>query len=343
MKIEIGESLLLSWLRHVKECQLVQTNWKASKNWELSNTDVLQRLINSSSDFFKNEHGYDLYKKTTSLDQLLSQAEIDVLGMQFSNATIDFYAIDVAFHEAGLNYGSRPETVSRVVKKYLRTAMCLHGYFRINTGTIVFASPKIIPCVYKDINSCLPDIMDILEREGLHFSIRLIANQDFSSKILNPILQSVGNVADTAELFIRSIQLFNLFSDAQEIPPIPHDTINIEQAPHVRLKSSGNTDYSEMKIGVIARTALRETLSKKSIPSEEIANLQDKDYSKKHFGLNFPLLRKTNHNFPNKIERYYANPVNIHGEYYFICSEWYQKSKGLLLSWIDQHNLQAAP
>lgn len=35
MKIEIGESLLLSWLKHIKECQLVQTNWKASYKWEL--------------------------------------------------------------------------------------------------------------------------------------------------------------------------------------------------------------------------------------------------------------------------------------------------------------------
>ena len=28
MKIEMGESLFYSWLRHVKDCQIVQTNWK---------------------------------------------------------------------------------------------------------------------------------------------------------------------------------------------------------------------------------------------------------------------------------------------------------------------------
>lgn len=27
MKIEMGESLFYSWLRHVKECQIVQTSW----------------------------------------------------------------------------------------------------------------------------------------------------------------------------------------------------------------------------------------------------------------------------------------------------------------------------
>lgn len=39
MKIEMGESLLLSWLRHIKECQLVQTNWKPSAKWEFKNKD----------------------------------------------------------------------------------------------------------------------------------------------------------------------------------------------------------------------------------------------------------------------------------------------------------------
>ena len=30
MKIEMGKSFLYSWLRHVKECQIVQTNSKIS-------------------------------------------------------------------------------------------------------------------------------------------------------------------------------------------------------------------------------------------------------------------------------------------------------------------------
>lgn len=34
MEIEIGESLPYSWLRHVKECQIVQINWKVSPKWD---------------------------------------------------------------------------------------------------------------------------------------------------------------------------------------------------------------------------------------------------------------------------------------------------------------------
>ena len=50
MKIEMGESLFYSWLRHVKECQIVQTNWKVSPQWVLQNEDELQRLYNVFED-----------------------------------------------------------------------------------------------------------------------------------------------------------------------------------------------------------------------------------------------------------------------------------------------------
>ena len=45
MKIEMGESLFYSWLRHVKECQLVQTNWKVSPKWTLRHEEELERLM----------------------------------------------------------------------------------------------------------------------------------------------------------------------------------------------------------------------------------------------------------------------------------------------------------
>ena len=44
MKIEMGESLFYSWLRHVKECQIVQTNWTTSGQWNLLHEDKLEEI-----------------------------------------------------------------------------------------------------------------------------------------------------------------------------------------------------------------------------------------------------------------------------------------------------------
>jgi hypothetical protein len=51
MKIEMGESLLYSWLRHVKECQIVQTNRKVSLKWELKNEDKLTEIMERTNTF----------------------------------------------------------------------------------------------------------------------------------------------------------------------------------------------------------------------------------------------------------------------------------------------------
>lgn len=63
MKIEIGESLLLSWLKHIKECQLVQTNWKASYKWDLQNKELLEQLMKSSNELFSEKYGYDMTRR----------------------------------------------------------------------------------------------------------------------------------------------------------------------------------------------------------------------------------------------------------------------------------------
>jgi hypothetical protein len=35
MKIEIGESLMMSYLKHIKKCTFYQLNWKVSSNWDI--------------------------------------------------------------------------------------------------------------------------------------------------------------------------------------------------------------------------------------------------------------------------------------------------------------------
>ena len=123
MKIEMGESLFYSGLRHVKKCQIVQTNWTTSSRWPLQHKAKLEELMSKTDKFFSEKYGYGIYKKTSSLSQLLQQAECDVIGIKVYDGAIKIYAIDAAFHEAGLKYGNRDATISKIVAKCLRTAM----------------------------------------------------------------------------------------------------------------------------------------------------------------------------------------------------------------------------
>lgn len=72
MKIEIGESLMLSWLKHIKKCQTTQLNWKASTHsWELHNEEKIKKIMESTEKYFTEKHNLNIYKNTTSHLQLM--------------------------------------------------------------------------------------------------------------------------------------------------------------------------------------------------------------------------------------------------------------------------------
>lgn len=113
MKIEIAESLSSSYLKHIQGCRIVQTNWKTSGNWQITKYDK-SRAIDLFHTFKKSEHFSNIFGQN-SFDQLLKQAEIDVLGINPTEGIV--YGIDVAFHSVGLNYGSKTKTAETIIKK----------------------------------------------------------------------------------------------------------------------------------------------------------------------------------------------------------------------------------
>jgi hypothetical protein len=347
MKIEMGESLIFSWLKHIKRCQLVQTNWKVSPNWTFENKDLINVLMEKSNTLFSQTYGYNIYKNN-SLDQLILQSEADVVGISFDENGSQIYAVDVAFHEAGLNYGSRQETVERVIKKCIRTAMCILGCFNISYGNIVFASPKINPAICADIVAAIADVNGILAQTGLEYDVKLYCNESFDKEILFPVVQSSANISDTSELFLRGLQMYQLFYTVDE-----RKQRKVSEAMQRNNKDNGTiaqshedciAGFENIKVAEIARTALVEILESGIIPAETIEKMQTKEYSKENFDLQFPLLLKVSSS-PQRPIRYMAKPiVHIRDEAYYICSEWFEKPGGnndrpYLLKWIAEHRL----
>jgi hypothetical protein len=121
MKLEMGESLVFSWLRHEKHCQIVQLNWKVSPKWKaFVDDEKLDELYKMSDEQFN----YASKNKKGS-EQFINQGEVDVIGVEFdlksSGHIKTIHAVDVAFHEGGVRYsGKKEETKCRIIKKYIR-------------------------------------------------------------------------------------------------------------------------------------------------------------------------------------------------------------------------------
>lgn len=75
MKLEMAESLVASWLKHVKHCQIVQTNWKASPDWTESVNDAkIEELCQAALKFFDEKKVFIFgYAAGKHVDQELDQ------------------------------------------------------------------------------------------------------------------------------------------------------------------------------------------------------------------------------------------------------------------------------
>jgi hypothetical protein len=212
MKVEVGESLMRSWLRHVKGCQLAELNWKPASSW--IRQDDCQLLMDASRTHFKDRLAADIFEGTTTAKQLIKQGEIDVLGVKLDTRGCiqTVYGVDIAFHERGLNYGGSEETVSRVLKKLIRSTMIIQTYFGSVSCQTVFASPIIGSSFLDPLEAAIRHLETFLESFKINSKVYLLANDPFREEVLLPTLKMASDTADSSELFLRSYRLLNLFA-----------------------------------------------------------------------------------------------------------------------------------
>ena len=315
MKIEILESLGYSYLRHVKQCWLVQANWKVSKYWPKIMDDLeLEEM------FLAMKQRFDLdgkvFKQTKNASQFLQQGEIDVLGVDQEG---DIYAMEAAFHEAGLNYTGG--TDARVLKKLLRTMMILKAYHRTEIQFhIYFASPKVHIGVQKPLESIFAD----LQEEYPEIEWDLLTNEDFTERMMGPTLEKAGAVADTSELFVRAKKLLDLAGTPRKTPrKLDVDTRN---RPPANVNPSRERGSLQPLVRKLMTTLLEDypTL----LDDADLHNLMDPDYCKTSMGLqisNFPLLRGRadgrKGSESDRLDRYYSR---LYAGHLYVCSQWWK-------------------
>ena len=331
MKIEIGESLIYSFLRHEKNCLITQTNWKASGAWP-KESQIEEEVHDLFLRIGRHPTFSDLFKRDFS--QTIKQGEIDVLGIDKSGHV---YAYDVAFHENGLQYGDKIETRNRIIKKLLRGYLTLQLYFPEHFYSIAFCSPKVGPSTELHIQ----EYFDILNKDFHDPSVTFeyFSNQRFTNEILEHTLLKSEKEADSSELFSRSIKLFNLLSRAKTVNLSP---VEVEPTQAVMQQDDAETLPTVVISGVEIPTSKdsRETmqdfvkrimhllLDKHLLSAKQLQELQDKQYCKDHFYLQFPLIRHRSQDYRDGRGRSRYWTKELFGGEYYVCSQWWKEHDG---------------
>ena len=318
MKIEIGESLGYSYLRHVKLCWLVQANWKASKYWaKRMSADALEEAFQEMQQRFDPDG--NVFKGTKNSRQFLKQAEIDVVGIDKDGA---IHAMDVAFHEAGLNYLGGAD--KRVLKKLLRTKLVLDAYHLAEVVRhIYFVSPKVNPGVLQP----LEEIFDLLLSEYPSVNWHLLTNETFTNEMLEPTLEKAESVSDTAELFVRSAKLLSLADSGSAIrhrrTAVPDDSSANTGRTVSKTNSTASPTLQDMVQGLM-RTLLEDHQS--LLSESDRLNLMNTDYCREHLDLHLgglPLLRhKQEGRSISEHDRYYEK---VYAAQFLVSNNWWKR------------------
>ena len=318
MKIEIGESLACSWLRHVRQCWLVQANWKFLEHWERRLTDPeLQVLFDTMRARFDVDGG--VFKKTRGAGQFLRQGEIDSVGVDHGGGV---HAVEIAFHEAGLKYGTTTETSDRVLKKMLRTLIVLRALRPPETQLhIYFLSPKVNPADQQ----LLEETFAALRKEYPDVEWQCFVNDDFGEEIVRSTLEKAHGVADSSELFARSAKLLELMDYRSR----PHSGVQQRRRAGERKESAAAHNKIRPLVEGIVQTLLVD--APQLLSASDRRGLQDREYCRDRLNLriNYALLRKVAEGprGDDGRNRYWTKTLSgrPHLGDFYICNNWKEK------------------
>lgn len=100
-----------------------------------------------------------------------------------------------------------------------------------------------------------------------------------------------------------------------------------------------NETRDELKIGKLAQIYIPKVLRSGKVSDDEFKQMFTPEYSKNVFHINYPVLAKLD--APYDHVRYYSSSIEVAGEKYALCSQWFQTTtnndRPYLEKWIADH------
>jgi len=308
MKIEIGESLVRSWLRHVERCEFAELNWKPSPTWQTEPDNEVTALFERAKKDNPEAIGQN------ALSQFLRQAEIDVLGL--STFSDKLHLIDIAFHSKGLDYGSKRETGQRVYKKLVRSALIAKTYFQGRDAIIYFVTPKATPAIATEVSEACEHVKELFANET-NIKFELIMGSDFKTQLVDEVLALGGEVADTSELFLRSWQLIKPFidlaNDQQPETTVTPDDADSEDQVVSEINKVANriTGWANNPNQINARILKSFLTLKREVGGRVTVEMLETEYGDANFSTNFTQMKTISARNHGKVFEVNGNLVEI--------------------------------
>jgi hypothetical protein len=343
MKIEIGEFLILSWLRHVRGCVVTQMNWSPSPAWAVARERELRAAFEAVRRFSDDTIGRSSFG-TIDFESFVRHARIDVLGLRLDRdcGGIEAIAVDSAINDTELPHGNAEETIVRLIERMTRAGFALAAYLNPHQASVVFATPWLAKAVRQEVQRHLALLETRLAEQRdqamSRLRFRVIADADFADEIVQPVLQHVDAVADSSGL-----------ADQPQAPaPLGSSSAQRgSERPRTATTKAGG------RIGEHVRRTMAQLAASGRLSARIVGDLLDPRYCKARFNLGYAFLKPVERSVPLPRQgndrhgrgRYWKKPLRVGGHEFLMCNDWYAEQRGAFDAWvrdIERGNLGGA-
>jgi hypothetical protein len=335
MKIEIGEFLILSWLRHVRGCVVTQMNWSASPAWAVAHGPELRATFEAVRRFAADTIGRSSFGQV-DFESFVRHASIDVLGLRVDRdgGGTEAIAVDSAINDTELPHGNAEETIVRLIQRMTRAGFALAAFMELRQATVVFATPWLATAVRQEVQRHLALIeLRLAEQHGPgmpHLRFRVIADGDFADEIVQPVMEHVGAVADTGGQV------------GQPQPSRRLERAGNGSAPRGVDRPIKATTKKGSRIGEHVRRTMTELAASGRLTARIVGDLLDPRYCKARFDLRYPFLQPVHHGVPPSRQgndrhgrgRYWKRPLKLGNQEFLMCNDWYDRQRDAFDAWV---------
>ena len=223
MALDISESAVYSWLRHIKKYSIVHNNWKLSplEIEEYSKNEEIYELFGDINTKWKERFGYKLFKSSkkqtplASFKQTLRQAECDAIGIRANEDNLEIALVEVACHTDGLLYSNKINTADKIASKCIVDIFMAYLCFGLTDFEVYFVSPVVKESVMNEVPARLAEANEILKGSIFtNTTIKVIFNDDFRNEINLPlkklISEKIISSAEDSENYLRGLMIYDI-------------------------------------------------------------------------------------------------------------------------------------
>lgn len=202
------QSLVFSYLKHVKKCKIIQTNWILQDNsWDVEYNTV-HELLRISKNYFRNKYRINLFENIELDNDITKLSCIDAFGIAFNgDYTQDIYGVICE-----LNEESSHINVEKILEKVLIVSICLISCFNKINGNIIFMCPRLDDNVIQQMGIYYFDIKEIFRQMSLSFELNILLNEQFEEEVIRKLEELSSHIDETdEEVYLKSLKFQKQF------------------------------------------------------------------------------------------------------------------------------------